>query len=98
MAGDYTNEDSGLKHFISKLFALAFLPANLIVPVYMYIKVHKMATAMREYPPMQDFLQYYEHSRLDNPVVPIESWSVFNREDHSKRTTNDLEGKSTGVA
>lgn len=93
MAGDYTNEDSGLKHFISKLFALAFLPANLIVPVYMYIKVHKMATAMREYPPMQDFLQYYEHSRLDNPVVPIESWSVFNREDHSKRTTNDLEGK-----
>ena len=88
----YTN-DAGLKEFIALLFALAFLPACLIPSVYVYIRDVKILPALRDQPDVQRFITYYEATYIANPVYPVHVWSVFDRNDHSKRTTNDLEGK-----
>ena len=88
----YTNEESGLRHFIGKLFALAFLPAHLISEVYDWIKANKVSPPMAAHHLFQEFIAYYESSWLLNPSIPIERWCVFNRTDFAKRTNNNLEG------
>ena len=88
----YTNEDSGLRHFITKLFALAFLPAQLIPEVYAWIKDNKVIAEMAAHHLFQEFIEYFESFWLLNPNIPIEIWCVFNRTDFAKRTNNNLEG------
>lgn len=89
----YQNEASGWRFFMSLFFALAFLPAQLIPSVYVYIRDEVMIDEMRDNNAVERFLNYYETTWIDNPVISLESWSVFGRDDESKRTTNDLEGK-----
>ena len=89
---DYSDEDSGFGHFVAKLFALAFVPAFLILAVYQHIKT-RMPPLMSADVQVQEFMHYYERTWLFNPSVPLEVWSVFDRNDQSKRTSNDLEGK-----
>lgn len=89
----YQNEVSGWRYVMSLFFALAFLPAKMIPPVYVHIRENVMIEEMRNNDQVSQFLIYYENTYIDNPVIPLESWSVFERDDQSKRTTNDLEGK-----
>ena len=89
----YQNEDSGWRFIMSLLFALAFLPADLIPSMYAYIRDCILIEEMHENDAVVHFLMYYESTWIDNPVIPVQSWSVFDRDDESKRTSNDLEGK-----
>lgn len=93
MASHYTNPLTGLQTIIGLLFAVVFLPYDRIVPVYRYIKDNHIAPSMLAYPPMRSFLEdYFEVTWISNDHI-LAAISVFNRDDHSKRTQNDLEGK-----
>lgn len=89
----YKDEKSGFRHVVSKLFALPFLPHDRIVEVYSFIVAEKLSDGMREDVVVQQFFEYYETTYITNPRFSLESLSVFDRSDASKRTTNDLEGK-----
>ena len=41
---------------------------------------------------LQRFLHYFEDTWLNNPNYPLDYWCVFNRDDLTRRTNNDLEG------
>ena len=89
----YATEASGLRHLVTKLFALAFLPADHIQEVFEYIVAEKQSDGMRASAQVQQFLNYFKNTYITNPNIPLECWSVFDRSDQSKRTSNDLEGK-----
>jgi hypothetical protein len=85
----YKIEDTGLRKFISQLFALAFAPPQMISAVYFEIK-RQLDINMQAC--MIAFFQYYENQWIHNPNLNVEKWSVYNRVDSSYRTDNDLEG------
>jgi hypothetical protein len=91
MKGDYIDEDSGIKHFVSKLFALPFAPPAAIRDVYAWMKLHKVSPLLRAYVPFQQFCAYFERYWLKSDAF-IHEWNVFNRSRRAKRTNNDLEG------
>eukprot|EP01035_Chromulina_nebulosa_P023694 gene23694-30729_t len=88
----YMNHQSGLMHFVRKLFALAFLPLHLVIVVYNWIKANKVIPAMSAHHLFQAFIAYYESTWIYNLTLPITVWNVFDRSDFSKRTNNNLEG------
>ena len=92
LAAFYRNDDTKLKQFIAKLFALAFLPAAFIIPVYQALK-DQLGPHMKADSAMMAFFTYYEDQWLYNQQLRKEYWSVFNRTFPSTRTDNDLEGK-----
>ena len=92
LAAYYKNEATKLKRFITQLFALAFLPATFIIPVYLALK-DQLGPHMKVDPDMIAFLTYYEGQWLYNQELPPDYWSVFFRTFPSTRTDNDLEGK-----
>jgi len=93
----YSIESSGLRHVVAKLFALPFLPFELMRPVYDYIVANKMNRFMLVDGRIQSFLTYFEKTYLENDNYTLEALSVFNRDDLTKRTTNDLEARKTSV-
>lgn len=92
LAAVYKDADYKLQPFIAMLFAIAFLPATIIVQVYIAIK-DQLLPAMKADLDMIAFFTYYETQWLYNPQLSTEQWSVFARTDASARTDNDLEGK-----
>ena len=92
MSADYKNDATKLQRFVAKLFALAFLPAALIIPVYLALK-DQLGPQLKADNAMIAFFNYYEVQWLYNQQLRIEQWSVFARTDTSARTDNALEGK-----
>ena len=92
LTGAYMDEDTGLRRFICKIFAMAFLPAELIIPLYEWIKINKIPETMIANQQFQLFLRYYETNWIYSQVRPTFLWSLFDLEDFDKRTNNNLEG------
>jgi hypothetical protein len=67
----YTEEESGLRHFIGKLFALAFLPPQLIPEVYNWIMANKINHTMAAHPCFERLLLIM--SRLGYRILPFPS-------------------------
>ena len=65
------------------MFALPFLPAEHITPVF--AKLRSQARGEK----LEALMLYIEETWISNPVWPVSSWSVFGQ---SVRTNNDVEG------
>nr|XP_022335962.1 uncharacterized protein LOC111132446 [Crassostrea virginica] len=72
----------GTHYFIKQLMALPFLP---------WTHVHDVFRMMedRAPPSLQPLTSYIKHQRMENPVFPVRSWSVYQ---FVVRTNNDVEG------
>ena len=92
MKVDFMHEDSGLRHYIGKLFALAFAPADSIRDLYWWMKENKVSEPLGRDAKFQLFSHYYETYWLRSDAF-INEWCVYLRGDFAKRTNNDLEGK-----
>jgi hypothetical protein len=93
LASVYTDETTGFRHFIAKIFALAFMPPDAVTDVLNYLLLHKLPESVTNSvhaQALQDFLDYYTSQWVQNGDVPIDVWNVYYRVDH--RTNNDLEG------
>lgn len=89
----YSTEASQFRALlVQKLFAMAFLPADLIVATYEYMTATVLPPAMMADAQVRSLLDYYENQWLHNDSMPIERWSVFDRWDEAKRTNNNIEG------
>ncbi|XP_069163140.1 uncharacterized protein [Procambarus clarkii] len=78
------NEEKGVvQHFMKKLFALPFLPHELITDAFNQLKM-KAST-----PQLEQLVGYVEETWINCSTWPPCTWSVFMR---STRTKNDVEG------
>jgi hypothetical protein len=72
----YKTEVSGLRKFISQLFALAFAPPEMISAVYYEIK-SQLELDMQMHACMVAYFDYYENQWINNPNLHVENWSVY---------------------
>jgi hypothetical protein len=59
LTNDHSNDATGLQNLCGLLFALAFLPTQMIVPVYYFIKENVIAPAMLAHAPIKSLLEDY---------------------------------------
>jgi hypothetical protein len=88
----YRNDGSGVRWFVKKITALAFLPHDRIQAVFDYLVQHRWPVGVDpQDPSLRGWLRYVHTAWICNNSAPRAFWSVYMRPDN--RTNNFLESK-----
>ena len=86
MQTDYIQDNGGIRRYIRRLLALPFLPAQEITGMFNHLKLR---ISELQDDRMDSLTSYIKETWIDNPLWPVEAWSVYGQ---TVRTNNHTEG------